>query len=211
MQLVWGRKPAGCQWTQLSSCAWPFHDRSCPAQTFPGRTHALLQEAGIDLLDILREEGFYVRNRAMSAPVAKRTKTTFGDASPVELPTSRELDKVSEQCVPPCCVAGSQRGALCCCCCSMCFTVASQLRRREAMYLHAVNALHACRATTVLRRLVSPVHFSTDDQGRVHRGLDHVPVGDGKAPVLFVGNHQVHAASVGRDQRSLTACSGADA
>ena len=51
-----------------------------------------------------------------------------------------------------------------------------------------------CRATSVLRRLVSPIHFSTDERGQVHRGLDHVPVGDGKRPVLFVGNHQVHAA-----------------
>ena len=69
----------------------------CHVQSFPGRTHALLQEGGIDLLDILKEEGFYVQKRNMSAPVTKRTKTTFGDASPVELPTSRELDKVSDE------------------------------------------------------------------------------------------------------------------
>ena len=62
-------------------------------QSFPGRTHALLQEGGIDLVDILREEGFYVQQRAMSAPVRKRARTTFGDASPLELPTSIEVDK----------------------------------------------------------------------------------------------------------------------
>ena len=48
-----------------------------------------------------------------------------------------------------------------------------------------------CRTTKTLRQLVSPVHFTTDQQGRVHKGLHHLPVGDGSRPVLFVGNHQV--------------------
>ena len=47
------------------------------------------------------------------------------------------------------------------------------------------------RATQFLRRLVSPVHFTTDAEGQVHQGLQHLPIGDGTRPVLFVGNHQV--------------------
>ena len=34
---------------------------SC-VQTFPDRTHALLQEADIDLVEILKEEGVYVQH-----------------------------------------------------------------------------------------------------------------------------------------------------
>ena len=70
-------------------------------QMFEGRTHALLQEAGIDLVDICKEEGFYITQRTLSAPIKTRSKTSFGDAAaPVDLPTSIELDKVSEECAP---------------------------------------------------------------------------------------------------------------
>ena len=41
----------------------------------------------------------------------------------------------------------------------------------------------------VLRRLVSPVYFSTAQDGSVHHGLDMVPTG--QRPILLVGNHQV--------------------
>ena len=35
----------------------------CCVQTFPGRTHALLQESGIDLAQVLKEKGFQVQHR----------------------------------------------------------------------------------------------------------------------------------------------------
>ena len=57
-----------------------------------GRSHALLQEAGIDLPAILKEEGFYTRRRVMSAPLKKRGPGSFGSAAPLELPTPKELD-----------------------------------------------------------------------------------------------------------------------
>ena len=52
------------------------------------------------------------------------------------------------------------------------------------------------RATKWLRRLVSPVNFSTDAHGKVHEGLGHLPVSHGR-PVLYVGNHQTLALDIG--------------
>lgn len=66
-------------------------------QVLKGRSHALLQEAGVDLSAIVREEGFYVTHRQMSSPLAKRGRETFGAAAPIELPTIPELDRFAEQ------------------------------------------------------------------------------------------------------------------
>lgn len=67
-------------------------------QVLRGRAHALLQEVGVDLVSILHEEGFYVKERRMSAAVKKRSKLGFGSAWPIELPTDKELDKFASQC-----------------------------------------------------------------------------------------------------------------
>jgi len=56
-----------------------------------GKSHALLQEAGVDLPTIMKEEGFYTSKRVMSAPTKKRSKKAFGTAEALELPTAREL------------------------------------------------------------------------------------------------------------------------
>lgn len=66
-------------------------------QVLQGRSHALLQEAGVDLVQILREEGFYVQRRTMSAPVRSRSREAFGAAMPIELPTRIELDKLADK------------------------------------------------------------------------------------------------------------------
>ena len=57
-----------------------------------GRSHGLLQEAGVDFVDILKETGFYTEERQLSAPAKKRTKQTFGDPVPIELPTPKEAE-----------------------------------------------------------------------------------------------------------------------
>jgi len=44
----------------------------------------------------MKQEGFYVTKRCMSAPVKKRTKSTFGSAAPIEKPTMGELDYYTE-------------------------------------------------------------------------------------------------------------------
>ncbi|KAI7839273.1 hypothetical protein COHA_006971 [Chlorella ohadii] len=61
-----------------------------------GRSHALLQEGGIDLARLLDEEGFYVRERRMSAPISKRTAAGFGVAVPIELPSQGEMQRYGE-------------------------------------------------------------------------------------------------------------------
>ena len=66
-------------------------------QTFPFRSHALLQEAGINLVDIMKEEGFYVRERVLSAPVNERGRNSFGVAAPIELPTAQELARYADK------------------------------------------------------------------------------------------------------------------
>lgn len=63
----------------------------------PGRSHALLQEAGVDLAEIAKEEGFYTTRRIMSVPITRRTKDSFGTAEPVELPTDIELAVTTEE------------------------------------------------------------------------------------------------------------------
>ncbi|KAK9838483.1 hypothetical protein WJX81_002279 [Elliptochloris bilobata] len=68
----------------------------CVLRVMRGRSHALLQEAGINLVALLEEEGFYVRRRIMSAPLARRGRTSFGAAAPIELPTPRELRRFAE-------------------------------------------------------------------------------------------------------------------
>jgi pimeloyl-ACP methyl ester carboxylesterase len=147
-----------------------------------GRSHALLQEQGVDLVETLREQGFYVERRLFSsdgpledffgaeeASADKKTQRkrksglrggrlasavpgAFGTAAPIELPTPRELD------------------------------------------------LDAERFVATLRRLTSPVFFSTDPRtGAVRQGLQHVPLGRGALkgrPVLLVGNHQLFAADM---------------
>lgn len=68
-------------------------------QVMEGRSHALLQEAGIDLPSLLKEEGFYTRKKVMSAPTKSRPKETFGTAVPLELPTNKELQTATDECV----------------------------------------------------------------------------------------------------------------
>ena len=63
-----------------------------------GRSHALLQEGGVDLVSIMKEEGFYVSTRRLSVPAAKRYKgSSFGTPRPIELPTDIELARYSER------------------------------------------------------------------------------------------------------------------
>lgn len=62
----------------------------CAMQVMPLRSHALLQEAGVGLVEIMKEQGFYTRTRRMSAPIKKRSRESFGEAMPIEMPTAKE-------------------------------------------------------------------------------------------------------------------------
>lgn len=65
------------------------------------RSHAPLMEAGVDLVDIMKDEGFYVTERKLSNGTVSRTATDgggagFGRAVPIQLPTLREVEKDTE-------------------------------------------------------------------------------------------------------------------
>lgn len=64
-----------------------------------GRSHALLQEGGVNLAKIMEEEGVMVKYRRMSAAHASRNAKSsgFGLADPIELPTSIELDRSAQR------------------------------------------------------------------------------------------------------------------
>ena len=139
----------------------------CRLRPLPGRSHAMLQEAGVSLVQLIQEEGFYVKVRNLSSssvvssqgrPPAHSTDTrglrggltrggaTFGRPLPLELPTSIELK------------AAMESGGL-----------------------------------SSLKSIVSPVFFSTNPtSGAIEKGLQHLPLGQGR-PILFVGNHQLFA------------------
>jgi hypothetical protein len=53
--------------------------------------HGLLQEGGIDLVSIVEEEGFYLKQKRMSSPAKRRGGAGFGSPAPVELPSQQEL------------------------------------------------------------------------------------------------------------------------
>ncbi|GLI58562.1 hypothetical protein VaNZ11_000309 [Volvox africanus] len=135
----------------------------CRARVLPRGSHALLQEAAVDLMQLLQDEDFYVSRRRLTRPnntpaaatssaaPAARLKPApggagFGTPGSLELPTPGELRRVADT-----------------------------------------------PGLTALRRLVSPVFLSTDAaSGRVQLGLDALPP-PGSGPVLFVGNHQLFA------------------
>ena len=63
----------------------------------PLNSHALLLEAGVKLIDIMKEQGFYVQEKLMSTRVEKRCRESFGSAVPIEFPTTRELQLDTEE------------------------------------------------------------------------------------------------------------------
>ena len=65
-----------------------------------------------------------------------------------------------------------------------------RLRVRQSI----TPSLCFCRALGWLKRLTSPVFFSTAEDGVVRPGLSGVPR---RRPMLFVGNHQTYALDIG--------------
>eukprot|EP00878_Enallax_costatus_P029148 GHUV01031581.1.p1 GENE.GHUV01031581.1~~GHUV01031581.1.p1 ORF type:complete len:533 (+),score=165.63 GHUV01031581.1:165-1763(+) len=61
------------------------------------RSHALLQEAGVDVVNILQSEGFYISERRMSnrrpsTSASDGGGASYGLARPIQLPTAKELE-----------------------------------------------------------------------------------------------------------------------
>ena len=61
-------------------------------QAMAGKSHGLLQEAGVELTEILKEQGFYTERRVTSTPSKKRLKQSYGQPVPIQLPTAKELE-----------------------------------------------------------------------------------------------------------------------
>ena len=112
---------------------------ACAVETLEGASHAALQESGVDLMEILRLNGFAPRRA--SDPVSLTKDESFTPPSP------KELEK-------------------------------------------AFDGLNG------LRSVVSPVFFSTRDDGTIIPGLGAVPFEENR-PVLLVGNHQTIAPDLG--------------
>lgn len=112
---------------------------SCVVETLQGASHAALQEAGVDLVEILRANGFGPKRASDKPSISK--DATFTP------PSDKELQA-------------------------------------------AFDGLNG------LRSVVSPVFFSTRDDGSIIQGLSAIPFSDGR-PVLLVGNHQTIAPDLG--------------
>eukprot|EP00210_Caulerpa_lentillifera_P001865 g1794.t1 len=69
----------------------------CSGRSMGLRSHALLLEAGVNIAQIIKEEGFYVTERKFTVPGTQHAINRFGSAKPVELPTEIERKRASEQ------------------------------------------------------------------------------------------------------------------
>jgi pimeloyl-ACP methyl ester carboxylesterase len=69
----------------------------CRSFVLPNATHAMLQEAGVDLGVIIEQKGFYEAVKRTSTPALARAAAGGGPAAPVHLPTPGELDDWTER------------------------------------------------------------------------------------------------------------------
>lgn len=70
----------------------------CYVRSMGLRSHALLQEGGVDLVQILKEEGFYVTERRFTTQNGRQPRiNAFGTPDPIELPTEIERQKAGQR------------------------------------------------------------------------------------------------------------------
>ena len=156
---------------------------TCKVATLAGASHAALQEEGVDLVDVMRENGFLFpamtekhTNPATKIPAAG---TRDGSITPSRGETfpATPLGTAGTMTPPPPLSADPM------------FLAPGPRELAEAF-----------AGLDALRAIVSPVFFSTRARdGAIVPGLDHVPVGSarGDRPVLLVGNHQTMAPDLG--------------
>jgi len=78
-------------------------------QVLPNAGHAILSDPQVDVLQLMREEGFLINKRVFTSPLKPGQREGFGQPGPVEMPT-----KQVRACV---CVQErhrAQQGPLCC-------------------------------------------------------------------------------------------------
>jgi len=169
-------------------------ERSMPrarAVVLAGRSHALLQEDGVDLVSTLREEGFYVSRRLFSSDGPLGGGGEEGDEEDEEAPAAHAAGVTARGSGKK---AGLRGGRLA-------SAPAGTYGTPAPIELPTPREFERDSAgfVSVMRRLTSPVFFSTDRRtGAVRQGLQSVPLGGGrgKRPVLLVGNHQLFAADM---------------
>eukprot|EP00210_Caulerpa_lentillifera_P001680 g1615.t1 len=69
-------------------------------KTLPGKSHAFMEDSSVNLLQILKDEGFYVTKRVFTSnggierSNSRPKLNNFGIAAPTELPPKREIEKL---------------------------------------------------------------------------------------------------------------------
>jgi len=113
----------------------------------PSAGHAILSDPQVDLLQLMRKEGFLINKRVFTSPIRPGQREGFGLPGPVEMPTKQEVMRTGQD------------------------------------------------YTATLRRLLSPVFFSTLEDGTVVEGVEGLTplMQQRERPLLFVGNHQLYA------------------
>ena len=156
---------------------------TCKVATLAGASHAALQEEGVDLVDVMRENGFlFPATEKQTNPATKIPAAGTRDGS-IYTPSRGETFPAT-----PLGTAGTM-------------TPPPPLSADPMFLAPGPRELaEAFAGLDALRAIVSPVFFSTRARdGAIVRGLDHVPVGSarGDRPVLLVGNHQTMAPDLG--------------
>lgn len=155
----------------------------CRLRLMPGRSHAMLQEAGVDLVALLDDEGFYTPRRQLSTwkvPQAPQAQPGRRGGSAVSSTGGGGGDQRSIASPAPSTAAA--------------VPAVSGFGAAAPVELPTPGELEQAAEAAGLKRvrqLVSPVFFSTDAAtGRVQQGLGAIP---STRPILFVGNHQTLA------------------
>lgn len=153
--------------------------RTCAVKVVEGSGHALLQEKGINVIDIFDEMGFYTKHlkytspkpvkRVMSNGKRSNGKRSNGNGGP-GANGKREEEKKD--------VMLSQDNA----------------KSIELPTLGELAKVCDDLGLTRAKKLVSPVFFSTSPENVVSPGLEHLPK---ERPLIIVSNHQTLALDLG--------------
>jgi hypothetical protein len=183
----------------------------CRKVVLPGRSHAVLQEAGVDLVQIMQVRARYV-SAAVLNPLLCLVKVPPSGLSICPLALAHSLTHQTPLPPPPHHPPKSPPQ-------SEGFYVTERVLSNGRASVSASDSGSVAFGTPApiplptlpeikadgqgfvqtIRRLCSPVYYSTLPDGTVVQGFDGLPrreAGGGGRPVLFIGNHQLFAADM---------------
>eukprot|EP00798_Chlamydomonas_sp_ICE-L_P000390 gene390-1786_t len=146
--------------------------KRCQVRTLPLRSHAMLLEAGVDLMTILHEEGFYTPVKRLSNQRTKSTSSISSDSDDFTSSGNGNGSGPSPKMSKKRATSGAAYGT------------AAPIERATRRELEIASE---AAGMGTLRTLCSPVYFSTSEDGIFQKGLGGVPL-DGR-PIVFIGNH----------------------